>query len=161
MLWWSVFLSTESPIYQTLSSVIILVIIMRLQQFIKPYKYYINNDLELSAINAGVVTLLCGVIFSQTQTNYDIFNTIALVFLVLVNSVFILQWVFFFLLSLNIKNDKFKSLLSIYAFIIMKKQFLENLRTQESSNTVVQLEVSKNIQKMKKQKLKSKSKNKI
>ena len=92
---------------------LILSIIMRLQHSIKPYKYYINNDLEFSAINAGIVTLFWGMIFSQSQASNDAFNTVALAFLILINSVFILQWVFFFLLSLNIKNEKFRVLLKI------------------------------------------------
>ena len=131
VLWCSVFLSTESPIYQILWSVVILIIIMRLQHSIKPYKYYINNDLEFSAINAGIVTLFWGMIFSQSQASNDAFNTVALAFLILINSVFILQWVFFFLLSLNIKNEKFRVLLKIYAFSIMKNHFFENYRNEE------------------------------
>ena len=76
ILWCSVFLSTYSPIYQTLFSVGILIGIMRLQQFLKPYKYYINNDLELSAINAGVATLFSGIIFSQENTTKLRYNYI-------------------------------------------------------------------------------------
>ena len=125
ILWCSVFLSTESPMYQTLFSVIILVLIMRLQLLIRPYKYNINNDLELSAINSRITTLFCGTIFSQTQANYKTFNSIALTFLIIVNSVFIIKWVFFFLLSLNIKNENFKVFLKNYAFIILKKECLK------------------------------------
>ena len=160
VLWCSVFLSTESPIYQTLCSVIILIVIMRLQQFIKPYKNSINNDLEQNAINAWIVTLFCGIVFSQTQTNYDIFNTIALSFLIIVNSIFIIEWVFFLLLSLNFKHEKFRALLKIYAFIILKKKFLENYRTQESTSTVMQPSSSKPEHKsiIKKVNIKNKSK---
>ena len=160
ILWWSVFLSTESPIYQTLCSVIILIIIMRLQQFIKPYKNSINNDMEQNAVNAGIVTLFCGIVFSQTQANYDIFNTIALSFLIIVNSIFIIEWVFFLLLSLNFKHEKFRALLKIYAFIILKKKFLENYRTQESTSTVMQPSSSKPEHKSIVKKVNIKNKNK-
>ena len=157
ILWCSVFLSTYSPIYQTLFSVGILIGIMRLQQFLKPYKYYINNDLELSAINAGVATLFSGIIFSQENTNYGIFNTLALTFLITTNAIFIIQWFFFLLLSLNLKNMKFRKLLDIYAFIIMRKKFLENYRTQESSSTTNKREATRKFKSKKKTRSSKKS----
>ena len=121
----SVFMATQSLNYQVLISVVILYSIYRLQLRLNPYKYEENNYLEQYAINAGTLTILWGLIFIQSNS-YTLFNTLALVFMIFVNSAFILLWVFYFLLSLNLKYESMKKFLKIYAFIIMKSEFLSN-----------------------------------
>ena len=131
----SVFMSTQSSYYQVLISVIILYGVYRLQLRLKPYKYEENNYLEQHAINSGTITILCGLIFAQSG-NYTLFNTLALVFMIFVNSMFIILWIFYFLLSLNLKYESMKKFLKLYAFIIMKSQFLKSylLQSTETSN---------------------------
>ena len=135
ILCWSVFLSTESTLYKILISVIILIFVIRVQMALRPYKYEENNILEQSAINAGAATLMCGIIFSQDNNTYQIFNTLAIVFLVYVNAIFLAVWLFHFLLSLNIKQKYFKIILEIYALIVFKKRFLieQTLKTEEAT----------------------------
>ena len=118
-------MATQSLNYQVLISVVILYSIYRLQLRLNPYKYEENNYLEQYAINAGTLTILWGLIFIQSNS-YTLFNTLALVFMIFVNSAFILLWVFYFLLSLNLKYESMKKFLKIYAFIIMKSEFLSN-----------------------------------
>ena len=120
----SVFMSTQSSNYQVLISVIILYWIYKLQLKLSPYKYNENNYLEQHAINSGTLTIFWGLIFAQNN-NYTLFTMLALVLLIIVNSVFIILWVFYFLLSLNLKYESMKKFLKIYAFIIMKSQFLK------------------------------------
>ena len=126
----SVFMATQSLSSQVLISVVILYCIYRLQLRLKPYKYEENNYLEQHAINAGTLTILWGLIFIQNN-NYALFNTLALVFMISVNSVFILLWVFYFLLSLNLKYESMKKFLKIYAFIIMKSDFFNNYLSRQ------------------------------
>ena len=119
----SVFMSTESSNYQVLISVIILYGIYRIQLKLNPYKYNENNNLEQHAINSGTVTIFWGIIFAQDKMN-TFFVMLALVLLITVNSVFIILWVFYFMLSLNLKHESMKKFLKVYAFIIFKSEFL-------------------------------------
>ena len=128
----SVFMSTQSSNYQVLISVSILYCIYRLQLKLKPYKYDENNYLEQHAINSGAVTILWGIIFSQSSS-YTLFNTLVFIFMIGVNSIFIVLWVFYFLLSLNLKHESMKKFLKIYAFTIMKSEFLNNYYDQHIS----------------------------
>ena len=128
-------MATQSLSSQVLISVVILYCIYRLQLRLKPYKYEENNYLEQHAINAGTLTILWGLIFIQNN-NYALFNTLALVFMISVNSAFILLWVFYFLLSLNLKYESTKKFLKIYAFIIMKSEFLNNYLSRQNDSDV-------------------------
>ena len=125
----SVFMATQSSNYQVLISVTILYCLYRLQLRLHPYKNEENNYLEQHAINSGTITILWGLIYAQSDNN-ALFNTLALAFMITINSVFLILWVFYFLLSLNLNYESIKKFLKIYAFIIMKSQFLKNYYDQ-------------------------------
>ena len=128
----AVFLSTQSSFYQILWSVLILYLILRIQIRLKPYKYEENNFLEQHATNSGILTILCWIIFTQQDHNYALFITLTLAFLIIINAMFIILWIFYLLLSLNLKNENLKKFLKIYAYIILKSWFLVNYTSQSS-----------------------------
>ena len=112
-------LSVISVIYRLLLCIILLVIVERLQQRLKPYKLEKNNDIEIKAIIAGTTVLFLGLIFEESaEDNHPEFNTVGLIIVVIYNSVFLLQWTYLFLYSLNFKNENLKKALEIYRCII-------------------------------------------
>ena len=133
----SVFLSTENSLYRILISIIILLAIIRVQLKLKPYKLEENNEIEQKAIYAGIITLFWGLIFSQEEYSVALFNTFAFLLLISVNAIFFIIWMFYFLISLNIKNEKFKMFMHWYAFILMRKYSLERFELLNSKSALL------------------------
>ena len=88
-------LITYPTFYRISASIVVLVISIRLQIYLKPYKKEENNKIELSAITAGTITLLSGVVF-EDQSGESTLQNLVLVFVIFVNSVFILNWLYLF-----------------------------------------------------------------
>lgn len=61
----SAFLSTYSVNYRALIAAMILLVIMRLQQFLLPYKSKMNNYLEFHEIITGSFTIFSTIIFEE------------------------------------------------------------------------------------------------
>ena len=136
----SVFLSTENAMYKILASIIILLAIIRVQLKLKPYKLEENNELEQKAIYAGIITLFCGLIFSQESSSVDLFINLAFVCLIYSNAIFIIYWTFYLFLSLNIKNKNFKKFINCYAIIIMRRSAIDKFESlnEKSSTSLTQ-----------------------
>ena len=87
----------------------ILIISVRLQISLKPYKSEENNHAEFLAIISGVVTIISGFVYIRDD-QVDSLNYIVLVAVLFLNAFFILKW-----LSLLLGNyeDKSKALKSV------------------------------------------------
>ena len=81
--------------YRILSSTIILVISIRLQIDLQPYKKEENNKIELFAITVGSITLFSGVAF-EDQSGESTLQNLILAFVFFVNIIFILNWLYLF-----------------------------------------------------------------
>ena len=66
------------PFYRILIAVIILVVTIRLQIYLKPFKVEKNNKIELMAVSVGCITLFSGVIFTQNDDHLPMFNILLL-----------------------------------------------------------------------------------
>ena len=100
-------------------SVLLLMIIIRIQLRLDPHKISQNSSIEMKAIIAGMMTIYCGLLFSQEgEDRINDFNTMALIILIIINAMFLIEWFYLFLLSFNVKNDKFIFILHIYGSII-------------------------------------------
>ena len=88
---------------KVLSSITILIVSARIQIRLRPYKRNENNTVELLAIAAGTITMLCGFMFSQTET-VGFINIILLILIILINVKFILEWTY---MIINCNRQKY------------------------------------------------------
>ena len=116
-------LSVISITYRLLLCLIWLATVERLQQRLKPYKLADNNEIETKAIIAGTVVIFAGLIFEEgAEGNYSGFDSFGLFVWMIYNSIFMIQWTYLFLSSLNIKNESFKKVIEIYGILICYKR---------------------------------------
>jgi hypothetical protein len=97
----SVLLSTASGFYRAMIAVLILIIIFRVQQKLQPYKLGENNQIEIFAIMAGMLTLFGALLFIESPDgdtkNVASLQTFAIISIVCINAYFILRWIHLFL----------------------------------------------------------------
>ena len=94
--------------YGIMTSMLILVIIWRFQNYLHPYKEEKNNKLEMFGINVAIITLICGYILSQHyEKNTTVLDLALLIIMLVLNIVFIIQWAGLLIISLG---EKFKFL---------------------------------------------------
>ena len=107
--------------YKILLGVILLIIIVRIQIQVRPYKMKVNNDLEIMSIVSGMLVLYCGLIFEEGQeSNLATFDSLALFILIVFNIMFFTQWLYYFLVSLDFKNENLKKFVKIYGMLLCK-----------------------------------------
>ena len=69
LLWLLTFLSTYSLNYRVLSATLIMIVVLRVQQRLEPYKSSNNNKLEFNEIITGTFTIFATMIFQDKFTN--------------------------------------------------------------------------------------------
>ena len=107
-------------------SIGILIVIFRIQIYLKPYKNSKNNEIEMKAILIGALSLFCGTIFITKGANVDTINTFIFVVLIVSNVYFIINWVLFFLLSLNSKSKYIGIVIFILSVIMCSREYSKN-----------------------------------
>ena len=75
-------LSTLPLIYSAISAVMILIVLLRVQIRLQPYKQEVNNKLEMEAMITGTATLFWGVLFVSDTQNFAAITTIILVVII-------------------------------------------------------------------------------
>ena len=83
-------LSTNMKLF---SSTFLLVAFTRLQNWLQPYKEERNNEVEILASAAGIVTISSGLMFSSEDSN-DSLNVVVFVIVILFNTIFFLDWIY-------------------------------------------------------------------
>lgn len=151
----SALLITYKPAYSIMISVVILVITIRLQLFLKPYKDPLNNKVEIYALIAGTVTLFSGVIFYRENNQNQSLNLIILIFIFLVNVKFIVEWFYLFTLSMGEKYSFFSQLSVVLKVLLWKQKSVKVIEKHEIKVIRKEIEVDK-IKKLRKRKFKIK-----
>ena len=100
---------------------------------IRPYKVECNNKIEIKATTVGLLLLYSGILFREIGENeYPGFKTLLLLIILSMNILFIIEWLYMFLLSLNISNHNFKCLVYLLGVILCKNHIrLQHDQTQE------------------------------
>ena len=133
--------------YRVLLGIILLLSISRIQLKMNPYKLEENNDIEVMSILAGMLILYCGIIFEQGQDyNYPIFNLIAMLILIVFNSVFLIRWLYYFLDSFNFKNKNLRMFVMLYGLMLCKNKNSKETETDLDIDEVQQINAVKNIE---------------
>ena len=146
---WNVLLSTYNGFYRASISILVLVILLRLQIRIKPYKFEQNNLIEMLAINAGMITLFGGIIFvDQTDASIEFIQLFALVFILLINIYFILKWFLLYIYSYNTKHYIIEMIRKVLSFVLMieKRNILELQEKMYTSSSKYKSEHIDNIE---------------
>ena len=121
-------LTTFSPLYRIVLSVIVLTISARVQIYLDPYKNSKHSEIELLAIVAGTTTLFSGLIYTSSTTD-NLLNTLVLAWIFAFNIIFILEWLLLLFVTLS---ERFKFLMKVSNFydkfnIVFVKTKLINL----------------------------------
>ena len=128
-------LSVLSLEYRVLFGILLLFAVARIQLMMNPYKLKENNDIEVMSIIAGLLILYCGIIFEEGQDyNYPLFDFIAVIILVVFNSIFLTQWMYYFLESINFKNENLKKLVQMYGTLLCKR------KKEKEGNTKIEID---------------------
>ena len=131
----STILSVYPVYYSALISIALLMVLIHIQIKIDPYEDERHNRIEIKAMTVGTITLFCGIIFDQdsTENRHPTMILIALIFLIVVNMLFVIEWLYLFLKTLNIKNVKMQLILQILASLILERHDFEELHDSVKS----------------------------
>ena len=93
-------LSTISPVYKIIASIIILIVSARIQIKLKPYKNQQHSKIEMLGVISGTMTLFSGLIYTSSSS-VPTLDMLILAFIFFVNIIFILEWTLLFLNCLS------------------------------------------------------------
>ena len=144
----NVVLVSYSSSYRVLIAICFLVIILKVQERLKPYKNEENNRIEMIAIIAAFITFYWAIIFVSQDSSPPGFNEFAVFLMFFINVYFIVHWTFLLLCSIGWNNEKYQLFLSIYSLLICKKKaFLADQAITKKSSEQSKDEVPTKIKK--------------
>ena len=126
--------------YSAFLSIAILVVLIHVQIKIDPYEDKKHNHIEIKAVIAGTMALFCGIVFNQNSSEQENPTIIMLImaFLIIINLVFLIEWLYLFIKTFNIKNAKVQLLLQILASLILERHEFEEVHESETSQNTNQ-----------------------
>ena len=129
-----------------------MVIMLRIQMSIQPFKLQENNDIELLASYAGTMAIYCTMLY-VTPNSLAGFNVLVTILMFLFNCYFLTNWLYLFMQSWNLKNQNFQKLLVMCAVLMCKKNHQDrpkktNLDPRESVSMLVKRLINKNRKKV-------------
>ena len=139
--------------FWTLISVIILI---RIQMVLDPYKLRVNNEWELASFNAACITLFGGLLYVSEVTRVSFVDIFAFIIILIINIYFILLWIYLFSYSL----DRFKYVRKLTEFLkilLRRKDDVFNIDPPQP-NSIVTENKRKPIKKLLKKPCKKKEK---
>ena len=148
----------------------VIIVILRIQFRLQPYKDKVNNKIEELAIISGFLTMYWAVLMVEDD-KVSGFLILLSIILIGVNSYFIIQWTYFFLLSLDFKNKHYQFLVKIFGILIWKHEWnkdkslsihsidtvSENFKEQEKSKISIKKKTRRKVKFRKRVKFKSKA----
>ena len=140
LLLFSTILSVFPPNYSAFISIAILILLIHIQIKIDPYEDQRHNQIEIKAVIAGTVTLFCGILFDQNnqEEGSPLIITLIMAFLIIINLMFIFEWLYLFIKTFNIKNAKVQIILQILASLLLAKHEFDQIIESNSSQKTEQ-----------------------
>ena len=123
---WNVILSSYDGIYRAMISIVILIVIFRIQIYLKPYKNPKNNEIEMKAILIGALTLFWGAIFITNGANINAINSFIFILLIASNTYFVWCWILAVILSMESKSKYTNILIFIFSVITFTQEYSKN-----------------------------------
>ena len=131
-------LSAMSIKYKILLWLIIIVIIERVRQKVKPYKIKENNQIEIKSVVAWAIVMFWGLLFEDnTKDKHSKFQTLGLGLIITYNMYFIFEWTYLFICSFNFKNQHIKKGLEIYRYLSWKHKVKKSPNQQNNEENLV------------------------
>ena len=121
----NVILSSYDGIYRAMISIAILIIIFRIQIYLKPYKDSKNNEIEMKAILVGALSLFWGTVFISNDSSIDTINILVFSFLIGSNIYFILNWTLLLLVSWDSKSKYISILIFFLSVVICNRENID------------------------------------
>lgn len=137
-------LSVVSINYRILIALVFLITLIRLQLRLKPFQKEQNNNIEIKAITAGMVTLFWGIIFNESEDGaHSGFSLLSLFILCIMNASFFLEWTYLLLVSYKFKNPKIKTLIKAYAVLLWYKKLNRKKKYEDDEEKSEQFDSKK------------------
>ena len=129
----NVFLSGYSLFYKGVSAIILIIVLVRIQMVLDPYKLKVNNEWELASFTAAGMTLYGGLLYVSDVKRVDLIDVVAFILILVVNIYFILLWVY--LMSFSFDRFKYVRILSdvLRALLWRKNDIIDHDLVQPSS----------------------------
>ncbi|CAI2365911.1 unnamed protein product [Moneuplotes crassus] len=155
----NILLSRVDTFYRITSAVIILVVVFRVQESLKPYKFEENNKVEILAVLGGMITIFGAVISLDNTNNQEIVDlpflrVISGSLIIIVNVYFLMRWILLFLYSFETPNEIVCTIRKALAYLLCKGKTKAFAMVNSKSST------AKNCQKSSKEKVLVKKKKK-
>jgi hypothetical protein len=112
-----------------------LILIIRIQIKLKPYKREENNWIELMALIAGTTTMYAGFIFTLEDGPILGFYQMAIIIVFLFNGYFIVHWTFLLMCSVEWNNHNYQRFLKIFALILCQKYSQNNMAFSDGTTS--------------------------
>ena len=90
----NVFLSQVPKAYKGMVAITAIIMLIRLQMFLRPYKLKVNNEVENSSMVAIGFTLYGGLLFIKGQSKVSFIDGLVFILIIVVNTVYIMFWVY-------------------------------------------------------------------
>lgn len=113
----NVLMSTQPLIYSATTAVIILVILLRIQIRLQPYKLDYNNKLEIEAVITGTATLFAGVLFITENDEFAELVLVILMIVIMFNIKFFLLWLLCMTSTVAHKHEFFRSFYNMLSIV--------------------------------------------
>ena len=158
IVWINVFLSNYALFYKGVSAIILIIVLIRVQMVLDPYKLQVNNECELASFAAALITLYGGLLYVSETSGVTFVELFAFIIILIINAYFILLWVYLMSFSL----DRFKYVRKVTDFLRIllrrKNDIIDNDPPQPITTMNEEIKKPRSVKKWIK---KSKRKNKV
>ncbi|CAI2371546.1 unnamed protein product [Moneuplotes crassus] len=110
-----------------------LVIFARIQIRLQPYTDTENNKIEISAINAGILTIFSGLLYSQDE-GIGLLDTATMIFCLVLNAHFFVNWLYLLVKSMQ-DSSKFSQFLFKFLTYLLCREKDQKKPTKNNKNT--------------------------
>ena len=145
----NVFLSSYALFYKGVSAIILIMILLRIQLNLDPYKLNVNNEWEYWSYTSSLITLFGGVLYVTDIQRVGFIDIFVFIVIIVINFYFLLLWTYLISFSLHkfLIMRKFTNYLRL---ILMRKT--EYLSDNFSAITEKSISIPKPVKKNKKRK---------
>lgn len=145
----NVFLSRYDASYKGMTAVITIIILLRLQMWLKPYKLKVNNEIENASMVAILFTVFGGLLFIRTNNEVVILELLVFFMIIIINLVYFLFWIY--LMSKTYEHYNAGKKLATVLKIMLLREDNDTIFTTDSSSKLSSK--SKSTSKHKRQRL--------
>ena len=115
----NVFLSQISKSYKAMVAVITIIVLIRLQMYLKPYVLNVNNEVENASMIAVGFTMYGGLLFMKGQSQVSIIEVFVFILIIVISTVYIMFWVYLMANTYN-RHEVAKKLVSLLKIVLFR-----------------------------------------